>query len=367
MIAPVSGQLRHSRLRVVMVGTAMDTMGGISTVVKGYVDAGLFDRAPIRYIVTHSDGSGLRKLRLAICGYAAFTLALLRRDVGLVHVHLSSRASFWRKLPILMLAKLVRKPVLLHLHGSEFMTFYEEECGPLSKQIVRTTFNQADLILVLSPQWAVNVKGFTKNRRIEVLFNGVPVPDHMPNRLHHAGPVTLLFLGRLGWRKGIYDLLDALKTVKASGVDFWLIAAGDGETVEVAARARELGLTPNIKVPGWIRDQDKARLLEQADIFVLPSHAEGLPMSLLEAMAAGLPVVCTSVGGIPTAVSDGVEGAVVTPGDTSALATSLQQLLSDPEMRLRMGRNAYDRAKRDFDVQRGVDRLVSIYQRYIGG
>ncbi len=357
---------RRGRFKVLMVGTSMKTMGGISTVVKGYVDAGLFDRMSIRYVMTHSDGSGLWKLKAAIFGYVAFTLALARRDVGLVHIHLSSRASFWRKLPIFMLAKLARKPVLLHLHGSEFMTFYDEECGPLAKRLITAVFNSADRILVLSPQWASNVKRFTGNRNIEVLFNGVPVPKQVPDRSHNSGSPKLLFLGRLGWRKGIYDLLDALKKVAAARVDFKLIAAGDGEMIEVAARAQELGLSAKIEVPGWIGDKDKAAHLGQADIFVLPSHAEGLPMGLLEAMAAGLPVVCTSVGGMPTAVSDEVEGIIVSPGNVDALSIAVQRLLVDSELRLRMGRNAFERAKRDFDVRHSVDRLVSIYERYIG-
>src|SRR5690606_6479369 len=129
-----------------------------------------------------------------------------------------------------------------------------------------------------------------------------------------------------------------------------LTAAGDGEIAEVAARAQQLGLANRIEIPGWIDETAKNTLLSRADVFVLPSHAEGLPMSLLEAMASELPVVCSSVGGIPVAVTDGVEGAIVPPGDVDALAEVLDRLLTSPVLRTELGQNAFKRAKAEFDV-----------------
>jgi glycosyltransferase involved in cell wall biosynthesis len=351
------------RRAVVMVGTGMDTMGGISTVVRSYETAGLFERIPLTYVTTHCDGSWQKKLSVACKGFGTFVLTMYRMNVRLVHVHLSSRASFWRKLLFILTAKLLRKPVVLHLHGSEFMTFYRDECGPVRRSLVRSVFDRADAIIALSPQWAAEIHTITKNPRVEVIFNGVFVPDTMPPRSHQCDSPNILFLGRLGNRKGIYDLLRALAAIREAGHEFRLVAAGDGEIAEVRAAARQLSLQDYVEAPGWIDGRGKARLLAQADIFVLPSHAEGLPMSLLEALAAGLPVVCSSVGGMPTAVTDGVEGFVVSPGDIDALTEAIQRLLHDAELRARLGGNAYKRAKGDFDVRGTVDKLLALYTR----
>lgn len=356
---------RHEEAIVAMVGTGFQTMGGISTVVKGYQAAGLFDRMPILYVTTHGDGGSFYKLKIALEGYAQFLKAVATRKVSLVHIHLSSRASFWRKLPVFLVAKLLRKPLLLHLHGSEFMTFYRDECGPLRKRVVSFLFDRSNAVIVLSPQWAENIREITDNPNVEVIFNGVAVADRPSSRTTQKRPLVILFLGRLGHRKGIYDLLAALARVKSRDIEFRLIAAGDGEIAEVSAKAHELGLAENVEVPGWIDESGKQKLLREADLFVLPSHAEGLPMSLLEAMAAGLPVVCSSVGGIPTAVSDGSEGCLVPPGDIDALADSLSRLLTDAELRIRLGENAFERAKREFDVEQSIEKLVALYDRYM--
>jgi glycosyltransferase involved in cell wall biosynthesis len=349
---------------VVMVGTGLETMGGISTVVKGYIGAGLFDRVSIVYVQSHSDGSALQKLGIAMTGYAKFARLLAQRKVRLVHIHLSSRASFWRKLPLVIVSTLARKPVLLHLHGSEFMSFYRDECGPVRKRIVKFAFDHSAAVIALSPQWAQDIKEITSNPRIEIILNRVPVPDQPVERANSDGCPHLLFLGRLGRRKGIYDLLDALASIKNQGTNFRLTAAGDGELAQVAARAQTLGLAKHIDLPGWIDEETRNTLLHKADIFVLPSHAEGLPMSLLEAMAASLPVVCSSVGGMPIAVTDGIDGIIVSPGDVDSLARALDRLLRNPDLRFQMGRNAFERAKRDFHIRLSVDQVVSLYERY---
>src|SRR5690606_4505394 len=118
-----------------------------STVVNGYMAAGLFDRAFIRYVPSHRDGSALQKLVIAVRGFATFIRILATRKVRLVHIHLSSRASFWRKLPFAIVTSFARRPLLLHLHGSEFMTFYRDECGPVRKRLVQLVFDRADTII----------------------------------------------------------------------------------------------------------------------------------------------------------------------------------------------------------------------------
>ena len=351
----------NSGVSVIMIGTSLTTMGGIATVVQGYVDAGLFERAPVRYVVTHRDGTSTQKLLCALRSYWEILGILLRPGRLLFHIHLSSRASFWRKLPIMSLCRLRGHPYIIHLHGSEFMQFYDVESGPFGKRLIRNAFNRAARVLALSPEWRDNVARFSRNPEIRVLPNGVPVASSCPERAGSRRPVRLLFLGRLGRRKGIYDLLAVLGEIDGDPPAFELIAAGDGEIDEVRRQASELGLSDAVRVPGWIDANAKRQFLESSDIFVLPSHAEGLPMSLLEAMAAGLPVVCSTVGGIPLAVTNEIEGLLIEPGDIAGLRTAVQRLIDDPELRLEYGRQAHARARAEFSVDSCVNRLIEIY------
>ncbi len=341
-----------------MLGTSLDTRGGISSVVSVYEQHGLFERFRIRYIATHCDGSALRKLWCAIHAMAVYLPALLRRP-ALVHVHVASRASFWRKSPFFLLAFLFGVPAVLHLHGAEFALFYAKECGPLRKRFVSFVFDHCAKVIVLSAAWKAWAVGMCQNRNVLAIYNPVLTPPR-PDESERA-PGTVLFLGRLGHRKGSYDLLEAAARIIARRPDMHLLLGGDGELAQVRARATELGLADHVELLGWVRGEDKARLLAAATVYLLPSYNEGLPVSVLEAMAAALPIVTTPVGGIPEAVTDGVEGFLVAPGDIGALADRLDQLLGDVQLRRRMGEAARHKVEVAFSASAVLPQLEAMY------
>ena len=197
--------------RIVMVGTALDTMGGISSVVQGYLDAGLLDRYRIRYVVTHRDGSAAIKLAAAVNGLLRLTgIALSERSL-LFHIHMSSRASFWRKFIYASVCTLLRHPYLLHIHGSEFMTFYRTESGPIGRWFVRGVFSRASAIVALSESWKEDLRAITDSTPIEVVHNAVLVPERSQTASENRS--AILFLGRLGKRKGIDTLLQAFAAI----------------------------------------------------------------------------------------------------------------------------------------------------------
>lgn len=336
-------------------------MGGISAVVRGYMDAGLFDRVPIEYVATHIDGNALTKLQYAFGAYVKLFFKLIARQRILLHVHLSTRASFWRKWPIFCLARVSGRPYIVHLHGGRFMTFYQDELGRFGRARVRSVFDNAALVLALSPTWQGNIAQFSSNSNIVVLPNAVPVPGSHANKDDTGKPVRMLFLGRLGRNKGIYDILSALAELHDRIDDFELIAAGDGEIDKVRYRAQQLGLQQNVVTPGWIDPARKAEVLRSSHIFLLPSYAEGMPMSLLEAMAAGLAIVSSTVGGIPLAIANGKEGILIAPGNVPALRDALLLLVTDPKVRSSYGQRAYERAKTEFSLERNIDRLIGLY------
>jgi glycosyltransferase involved in cell wall biosynthesis len=177
-------------------------------------------------------------------------------------------------------------------------------------------------------------------------------------------------VARLSDRKGMPFLLDALKPLADQGKQFsCLIVGGGGSSSEekialLKGQAASLGLTSRIVLTG-LRD-DIPEILSLIDIFVLPSLDEGLGRSLVEAMAAGKPVVASRVGGIPEAVEDGKTGFLVPPGDARALAEALSFMLEHPAQTTEMGRRGRERAARLFDEERMVDRICSLYRELLG-
>ena len=128
-------------------------MGGISAVIGVHVDGGLLHRQGVRHIATHCDGTAARQLRVMLVGWLAFMACLLARRVCILHIHLPSRASFWRKLAFTLPARSFCVLTIVHFHGSEFAVFYERECGRLARWWVRWMFGGADRVIVLSAAW----------------------------------------------------------------------------------------------------------------------------------------------------------------------------------------------------------------------
>src|SRR4051812_8730954 len=113
---------------ILMVGTSPNVRGGIASLVRSYYNSGLFRRFDMRYVPTHCDGTAAQKAVTALKAYVSLSSLLLTSDAPLVHIHLASRASFWRKFVVCTMARMQRRPYVLHLHGAEFSMFYHQEC-----------------------------------------------------------------------------------------------------------------------------------------------------------------------------------------------------------------------------------------------
>jgi glycosyltransferase involved in cell wall biosynthesis len=342
-----------------MLGTALDTRGGISSVVRVYQKHGLFGRFGIRYITTHCDGTLFKKLLAALTAMSSFAVAILWRP-ALIHIHVASRASFWRKAPFFVLAFLLRIPAVLHLHGAEFAVFYDRECGPVRQRAVRFVFDRCHRVVVLSGACKDWARKMCCNPNIVTIYNPVMVPTEITMWAQRTSGIVL-FLGRLGRRKGTYDLLMVAGQLVAARPYLRVLLGGDGELELVRARALELGIADHVELLGWVRGEDKERLLAAAVLYVLPSYNEGLPVSVLEAMAAGLPIVSTPVGGIPEAVTDGVEGYLVEPGNVQALADRMDRLLGDQDLAMRMGESARRKVELVFSANAVVPQVEAMY------
>jgi glycosyltransferase involved in cell wall biosynthesis len=343
---------------VVMMGTSFETRGGIAAVLQTYRGAGLFDRWPMDYVATHRDGTGLEKLLRAIDGFLLFLPLLCRYPRAVLHVHSASRASFWRKSVFMAMAMLVRWPVIFHLHGGGFATFYDAECGPVRRAIVRFFLDRASCVVVVSERWCAWMHRVTRNPRVVSIANPVALPAMGAVARE---PALVAFAGRCSEAKGVFDLLEAASALRARHPQLCLELAGDGDLAAVQRRAHELGIGDKVSLLGWIGGRRKENLFARASIFVLPSHAEGMPVSLLEAMAAGCAVIVSAVGGVPDVIVDGFNGLLVPAGDTRALGEAIERLIADPALAAQMGRAARATIASRFTPERSLARLEQVY------
>ncbi|QSX76044.1 glycosyltransferase family 4 protein [Lysobacter arenosi] len=350
---------RSETSTVLMIGTSPDTQGGVSSVVREMLGSPLASAYRIRYVSTHCDGGLGRKLVASVRGIFSTWCGLILRRPGLLHVHLASRASFWRKLAAVSPAWMLRIPVLVHLHGAEFRDFQEKESGPLGRFFIRQMLERSCRVVALSEGWREWLDKQFPVAQTQVIPNSVRLPEQA--RAVTSPSPTLLFMGRLGKRKGTHDLIRAFATLAALSPPPKLILAGDGDIAGARLLAEELGISQLVDTPGWVGPDAKARLLQEATAYVLPSYNEGLPMSVLEAMAHGLPVVSTPVGGIPDAITDGEDGFLVSPGDIEALSSRLRMLLSDPELAGRIGDAAREKVRTRFATSAVIERWLRLY------
>jgi glycosyltransferase involved in cell wall biosynthesis len=350
---------KHSRpCRVLMLGPALTDKGGIATIEELYFQAWDYSRYSLIHIGTCVNGSKLLKLLMAARALVLYCYYLIVWRPDILHVHFSARASFFRKAVFVLLARLWGIKIILHCHTSAFDVFYQE-VGTWGKVLIRSVLNQADWIIALSTHWVGILQEMQLRVPISVLSN--PVRYHAPSaRLNHSRQVVLT-LGRLGKPKGTYDILKAIPHVLKTSpdVEFWLGGDGDLDQVKSILAAEPWG--QHVRLLGWVTGEEKDRVLSSATLFILPSYNEGMPLAVLEAMAYGLPVISTPVGGIPEIIVDGKTGLLVNPGDVQALSDRISLLLRNPDLCQKLGTNARRLVEDKFLVDVIMQQLYSLY------
>jgi glycosyltransferase involved in cell wall biosynthesis len=337
--------------RLVMFGAAPETHGSIVAVVDAYRAHGLFKRWPIEYLPTHGDGGAARNAVLVLDALRRFALLRMQHGRMPVHLHISARGGAVRDAALVAAAAAARCPLVLHLHGTGF-----ERSHGLA--LMRLLLESAACVLIASESQRAWVRSVARSAHALCMPSPVAAECTTPQ----SRPNLVLFLDRMEPRKGIYDLLEAFAAVRAAIPDVRLVCAGDGERIAVARYAERLGIADVVKFTGWVGPCGKRALFEAAAVFALPSYEEALPVSLLEAMAAGVPVVASAVGGIPEVVADGVSGYLVAPGDKVSLERSLRRLLGDRPLGQRIGAAARETARLRFSPERALPQLEDIYR-----
>jgi glycosyltransferase involved in cell wall biosynthesis len=283
------------------------------------------------------------------------------KDIKLVHIHSSKQGSLYRKLLIAFIAKQVfGKKTINHIHTGNFKRFYDSS-NWLGKKMIRTFLEMNDVTITVSDSWKNYFNASFNLKNVYKINNMVEITRGNTVTAIDRGPVNLLYLGLVNKHKGIFDLVKVLadnQELLKNKVK--LTIGGNGQIGELNEFINGNDLNELVEYKGWVTGEEKQKLIQATDIFILPSYYEGLPVSILEAMSYGKPVIATSVGGIPEVVEQGVNGILVPPGDYVALLNALLYYINEPGNISRHGDNSLNRIK-DYYPEVIIPQLETIY------
>jgi len=305
-------------------------------------------------------GTDLRRIALGV-GY--FTEALMvgrwMRANGLphLHVHFATAAANVG----LCVKKVFGTSLSLMIHGPD--EFDDVRGQSLAEKIARADF--LFCIGSFARSQAMRLSDPAHWRKIDVARLGVDPAHYAPPPARRSeGPFHVLCVGRLVAAKGQHVLIDAARRLVAGGHDLRVTLVGTGpDETGLRAAIATAGLQAHIRLTGALNQDEVRRLYGEADAFVLPSFAEGIPVVLMEAMASGVPCVTTRITGIPELIRSDEEGLLVAPSDADALAAAIARLIDDPGLRARIGAAARLRVDADYHLERNTVRLGRLFAR----
>ncbi len=347
--------------KVCMVVPSFSAKGGIATVVSGYKGSELEKQYDVKYIESYCDGSKIKKILKAIGAYFLFLKEMLVNKPDIVHIHSSFGGSFYRKLPFIYIASGFRIPVINHIHGSEIANLYIN-AGKKKRQLVEKCFDKCSYLVVLSEEWKDNLNVVKTKTQKVVIENYSTIHKDCLQRKEHIEK-NILFLGFITELKGCFDLPEIAKKVIEQNEYVKFIIAGSGKVERLQKILSEKGIAQYFEFPGWVNQEEKERLLKNADIFFLPSYTEAMPMSILEAMGYGLPIVTTNVGGIPQLIEEGKNGYMTDPGNIDGFAKAILALINDSDLAYNMGKVSIEKASEKYSLEAHLRKVCTLYKK----
>lgn len=360
--------------KVLMIGPGKGKPGGILALIESLVPVLEKELPHFLYfptVVRHTyDDTGIvtaLNIRRAFSQYGRFLKTVRQFRPDIIHLHTSEGTGWLKDSVYVLVGKLLGARLIIHIHAADYDQLYTNLPAPL-RVYTRRVLRRADAIIAVSSAWKERLATLAASDRIHTFRPCLTVNQFGSTAAEGNGRVHALFMGTVGQRKGAFDLLEAMGQVPPdAGLDV-TIAGGEervGDLAQASKRLQELNLQNRCHLSGIVKDEAKSRLFSQSQVFVLPSYNEGLPFAIIEAMAAGMAIVATPVGGIPEVVKDGYNGFLVSPGDVPALAERLNELATDAELRTLMGRRSRQISEQELDIAPYARRLLELYRSLI--
>ena len=348
-------------MNVLMIGVDKTSLGGMLTVVENYKQSEKFCKATnLLYIPVVTHANKISKLLFFLRAYLKIIIIFISKEIDIVHVHMSSKGSAYREGVILLTAKIFHKKTLAHMHAAEYEKWFYS-LGYMNKKIVSFLLKKADVILALGEKWRKVYEDVTGCKsKVEILYNAVNVPRE---NYYNADAKEILFLAHMIERKGIDDLLDSISAIGNDIPDdiVFVLYGADREN-NIIEKICDRKLSTKVKYKGWLSNDEKDNCFKNVMLNVLPSYNEGLPMTILETMAYGIPNISTQIAAIPEVIRNGENGILIMPGDKKRLSEKLKNIISDREMRLSMSDKAYNTIVDKFSINNHLTNLMKIYE-----
>lgn len=331
-------------------------LGGVARVLNSY---NYYIYKNFKFIKTTKNASSFVKICAFVYAVISLILYCVFSDIKIVHIHGSSYNSFRRKSVLIRVSKFFGKKVVYHIHGGEYHVFYRK-----NEKRVKEILRMVDAIITLSNSW----KDFFVNEvgceNVFIIPNITPFcPPQMNSEFREIKNVV--FIGTLCRNKGVYDIVQMCidyQNFLRNRIMIYL--CGSGEVNEVQSLVGDHNLSDIITCTGTVDYAQISKMLEKCDVYILPSYNEGLPISILEAMSHSIPIISTPVGGIPEVVTNGVNGYLITPGDTEQLYHAIETIIADDNIRKRMGEASYSRVTAHFPDSVSL-KLEDIYKNLL--
>lgn len=351
---------------VLIIGPLIPPLAGQSVIVEIIRDCCISKNVSVEILnVSHQTKNVLIRIGYFL-KFISFLIAKLifHPKISILHVHTAAGLAFYEKISFVLLAKLFRKKTLLHIHGGQFKQFWKN-AGIIHRSLIRWFLDMNNGLIVLGSSWKIFYEMEVHCRTpIFVLANTAGV---LPKKAFKTQkPFTFLFVGHLKEAKGLLDLLEAMRQVipqSESRVFLKIVGKGDSPQNEAVIRKAYMETHfAEIEFLGEKIGVNKWKEFLTSDAFVLPSYSEDMPISILEALAVGLPVLSTHVGCIPEIIENEVNGLLVDPGDVNGLAKNMLILANTPEMCSMMSQSNLQKTKQFYSLEDFKTKLLAIYE-----
>ncbi|MBH1172876.1 glycosyltransferase family 4 protein [Enterococcus faecium] len=349
--------------RVLMIGNDSSVKGGITSIITQMLNFNWEKKnIEMTFIPSYKGGNAIFKSLYFMYAFAKIIGISLLSKPNIIHMHMSYRGSFSRKYVLNKWFRLLNIPVIIHLHGSEFKKWYDSVSVKKQNQI-RLLLRESDSTIVLGEKWKKIIKEIEPNCKTVVVENSIVVPEYTIK--WNSKMCRFLIMGVLIKRKGVHDLVEAVKNIAEQYPEkkfiFEIAGAGD-EEISLKELIEEYNLQSYFEFTGWVVGEKKEECYRRSNVMILPSYNEGLPISILEAISYGMPVIATDVGDISSAVRDGENGYLFQPGDVSALTSAILKI-NDKDKYVIFSRCSKDLAITKFNDGNFFDRILNLYQK----